>query len=119
MRRICSCTFQKTRNFENGLKWGIPNAFTRIRRRKEVSCINRVNRTKRKPVRVVCGAKSMFLQHPLSDIASCDAVAVQTQVFPARAGCSPERTAGQTACPVEFLARARKVCGELKGAGLA
>ena len=40
------------------------------------------------------------------------------QIFPARAGCSPERTAGQTACPEEFSARARKVCDELKGAGL-
>ena len=39
--------------------------------------------------------------------------------FPRALGCSPERTAGQTACPEEFLARARKVCGEAKGAGLA
>jgi len=40
-------------------------------------------------------------------------------LFPRALGCSPECTAGQTACPEEFLARARKVCGELKGAGLA
>ena len=57
--------------------------------------------------------------HPLSDVDSHRAVAIQAQIFPARAGYSPERTAGQTACPEEFLARARKVCGELKGAGLA
>jgi len=31
------------------------------------------------------------------------------QIFPARAGFSPERTAGQTACPEEFPARAGNI----------
>jgi hypothetical protein len=34
------------------------------------------------------------------------------QIFPARAGFSPERTAGQTACPEEFPARAGKICSD-------
>jgi len=34
------------------------------------------------------------------------------QIFLARAGFSPERTAGQTACPEEIPARARKICSD-------
>jgi hypothetical protein len=42
----------------------------------------------------------------------CGAVNLMARIFPARAGFSPERTAGQTACPEEFPARARKVCND-------
>jgi hypothetical protein len=55
----------------------------------------------------------------LSDVTVYGELAIRTQIFLARAGCSPERTAGQTACPEEFSARARKTCGEPKSAGLA
>ncbi len=42
-----------------------------------------------------------------------------SQVFPARAGFSPERMAGQTACPEELPARARKAWSDTIAAGLA
>jgi hypothetical protein len=59
-----------------------------------------------------------ILSCALSDVAVHGALAIRTQIFPARAGGSPERMAGQTACPEEFSARARKVCGEPKSAGV-
>ena len=55
----------------------------------------------------------------LSDTAGHRPPAIRRQTFSARAGDPPERTAGQTACPEECSARAGKVYGEPKGAGLA
>jgi len=77
-----SSTFQRTTDFQNGLKLRIRAAFDRTCAQREVFYTDVVNRTKVKS-RSWLGKKIFDIaSHALSDIAWSDAIAVQRRFFP-------------------------------------
>jgi hypothetical protein len=77
-----SSAFQKTSNFQKGLKLGTRATFDRTRAQREVIYARVVNRMKANSGPWLGKKAFAMVSHPLSDIAHCGAVAVQRRFFP-------------------------------------